>query len=65
MKRLMKMLSQLVWQQGVCNDRVARRNRLTGSVQGFVVWEGDSEGEWIRFHESHWNGFKVKKGDAK
>lgn len=61
MSRLINLLSQMLWQPGFCNDRVARRNRLTGEVYGFVIWQGDGVGEWIKFHKAHWYAFRVTK----
>ena len=61
MSRLINLLSRMLWQPGTCNDRVARRNRLTGEVQAFVLFERETEGVWIRFHKSEYYRFKVTK----
>lgn len=57
---MINLLFRLLWQTGTCNDRVARRNRLTGEVQAFVLFEEETEGVWISFHKSEYCMFRAK-----
>lgn len=39
------------WEHGICNDRVARRNKCTGAVQYL------ESGKWVNFDPAYWQCF--------
>ena len=60
MTTVAKFLYGLVWEAGVCNDMIARRNRYSKEVQ-FIMWEAGKHNHkkdfWVAFDKSHWANF--------
>jgi len=59
-KRVSSFFYNLKWENGVCNELPARKNRFTKEVQ-FVLWKRGQHGHasdyWIAFDRSHWDNF--------